>query len=464
MLETVRQYGAERLSASGEEMLVQTRHVAHFVALAEESALHLVGPEKILWLNQLEAEHDNLRAALDVCAALTAPSATLSGLRLSGSLLRFWEARGYLTEARAHLARALAGRQAAEQAAASGVLDAAAVKEAVTGALLAAGIAAKQQGDSPAARSLLEKSLVLYAEMGDKSGTAETLTYLGNVTENQGDHPGAHSLYEESLALHREIGDKNGIGRALMNLGNIALWKGDYPAARALYEQSLVFRRAVGEKSGISAVLNNMGLVALYQNDYAGARSLYEQSLVLLREIGDKQLIGNALNNMGLIATYQDDYVGANSLFEECLALTREINDRPGVGRALLNLGIVSEKQADYSKAHSFFGQSLLLCREVGNKQGIAQVLQNIAGICVHAEKDRPRGELTRRAVVLSAASTVLLASLGLPLPPHEQATVDEWMNEVRTALNDEVAFAAAWDAGTALTWKEAVEIALREE
>ena len=460
MLETVRQYGAERLSASGEAASVWERHIAHFVAIAEEAEPHLDGTEQLMWLNRLETEHDNLRAALGACEAAVS---ALSGLRLSGALLRFWEARGYLTEGRAHLARALARRHTAEQAAESGTADASAVQRAVAGALLAAGIAAKHQGDSSAARRLMEECLAFYYEMDDKKGIAKTLTFLGNVTQNQGDYPGARSLYEDSLALYQEIGDKNGSGRALMNLGNVALYLGDYPRARSLYEESLVLRRAVGEKTGIAAVLNNMGLTALYQSDYREARSLYEQSLPLVREIGDRQVIGNTLNNMGLIAIYQEDYVMARSLYEECLALTQEIDDKQGISRALQNLGNIAEKQGDHPMARSFFGKSLRLSREAGDKQSIAQGLQNIATVCVHTVDESRQTASMRRGVTLCAASTALFANIGVPIPPIEQAGVNEWLAEIRATLNDGAAFAAAWAEGTALSWEQAVELALNE-
>ena len=423
MLETIRQYGAERLAAGGKGSTVRERHVGFFVTLAEEAAPQLQGPDQVRWLNRLETEHDNLRAALDDCAAETTGSApgaatfALSGLRLSGRLVGFWDVRGHLTEGRAHLARALAGRDAAERGASAGSIEAIAVTKEVGGALLAAGRAALHQGDNLAAHSLLEESLVLNREIGDKSGIANVLMSLGFVASNQGDYAYARSFYAESLVLYREIGDRSGIARALLNLGIVASNQGDYAGARSFYAESLVLQREIGGKSGIAYALINLGNVALRQGDYAGARSLYVESLVLQREIGGKY----------------------------------------GIAYALINVGNVALRQGDYAYARSLYEESLVLCREIGDKYGIAYALMSMAEAVALGENDVPRGTM------LWAASCSLRENIGLTLSPREQADLDASMAKARVALGDGAAWEAAWAEGAALSLDAAIELALRK-
>jgi tetratricopeptide (TPR) repeat protein len=126
-----------------------------------------------------------------------------------------------------------------------------------------------------------------------------SLDNLGVVAREQGDYAAARSLLEESLALSREIGDKQGIAMSLDNLGIVAQGQGDYAATRSLHEESLALRREIGDKQGIALSVGNLGLVALEQGDYAAAQSLLEESLVLFREIGDKWGIAMSLAGLG---------------------------------------------------------------------------------------------------------------------------------------------------------------------
>ena len=271
MLETLRQYATEKREASGEIVAVQARHVAFFVALAEEAKPHLQGPDQVEWLNRLETEHDNLRASLNACAAdagnvtdvadvadvLDAPGAAgaaLSCLRLSEALFWFWFIRGYLTEGREQIGRALTFRQAATDGAggADGA-DESVVKKVVAGALTAVGFLENNQGDYAVARSHSMEGLRLYREIEDKRNVARALRGLGNITSAQGDYVLARSHFRESLSLSREIGHKGDIARALRGLGNAASAQGDYDSARSHLAESLNLHREIGDKDGIAA-------------------------------------------------------------------------------------------------------------------------------------------------------------------------------------------------------------------
>jgi len=286
MLETVRQYNRERLAQTGQESEIQGRHKDFFLAMAEEARPQLKGLEQAIWLERLEAEHDNLRAALAWCSA---EEGDPSGLPLANALWRFWEVRGHLSEGRAYmtevLKRAKAGGPTKERAS----------------VLNAAGVLARLQGDYEAARMLHEESLTLLRELEDKEGIAAALNNLGNVASELGDHRSAMALYAESLAILRQLGDKVRIAMALGNLGVMACDQEDYPSARRLQEEGLSLFRELGHKHGIATSLGNLGLLASHQGDYEIARTLQKESLSLRRELGNKSGIACSLEALAFL-------------------------------------------------------------------------------------------------------------------------------------------------------------------
>ncbi|OGG56550.1 MAG: hypothetical protein A3F84_22560, partial [Candidatus Handelsmanbacteria bacterium RIFCSPLOWO2_12_FULL_64_10] len=280
MLETIQEYALERLTESGEAEAMRRQHAEYFLALAEGAETELRGPQQALWLNRLEEEHDNLRAALRWSIERGEAE---QGLRLGGALWRFWEVHGYLTEGRERLAGLLtltgtSGRTAARAKALNG-----------------AGVLASRQGDYAAARALHEESLAIRRTLDDKQGIAWSLNNLGLVAADQGDYAAARALHEESLAIRRTLDDRQGIAASLNNLGLVVANQGDHARARALYEESLGILGALGNRQGIANLLNNLGNVAYGQGDCAAARALYEESLAIRRALGDRWGISNSL-------------------------------------------------------------------------------------------------------------------------------------------------------------------------
>ena len=203
LLETVRQYAAERLDQQGGFNDISERHLRWCEALAEEAEPQLRGARQGAWLARLEREHDNLRAALNW--AIEGHSAAGAGLRLAARLVRFWMIRGYKFEGRQWLARALAQAENAEPAERARALS-------------GAGTLAASQGDYGQARPLFEASLALHQALGDVAESARVLTNLGNVAAHLGDYPRARALLEEALALRRGLKDLQGIATTLDGL------------------------------------------------------------------------------------------------------------------------------------------------------------------------------------------------------------------------------------------------------
>jgi predicted ATPase/class 3 adenylate cyclase len=294
MLETIREYAAARLAETGRDEAPRARHAAHYLALAEAAEPGLTGPSERSWLEQLECEHDNLRAAMQW--AVASGEGEL-GLRMGGALWRFWAMRGHLAEGRRRLSALLAHPNCD---ALSGSTGAARAK-----ALHAAGTLAAQQGDNGAARSYLEASIAARRVVGARSDLANSLSNLGIVTRSEGDYATARALYAESLAIHRELGNKSGIAHTLANLGLLARFQGDGAAARPLLEESLAIRRELGDPWAIANALNNLAEVALDEGDHASARALLEQSLRINQELGDRRAIAFLLEDFGALAAAQ---------------------------------------------------------------------------------------------------------------------------------------------------------------
>jgi predicted ATPase len=449
MLETLRQYAREKLQESGEEEELQRRHWDWFLALAEGAEPHLKGPDQVTWLSRLETEHGNLRAALDASAARAeADTATWEvGLRLAGALWQFWSVRGYLTEGREYLDRALRLRPAAAEGAPQG-----AVTGMVAKALGGTGRLASNQGDYEAARAFFEESLSLWQLSDDKNGMAFSLVNLGILAYSQGDHEAARVLYEQCLALYREAGNKSGIADSLGNLGILADNRGDYPAARALYDEGLALYRELGNKRGAAISLLNLGTIADNQGDYEVGRALYEECLLFYRELGDKGGIAVTLANLACSAYDQGDYESSRALHEESLSLRRELGDRRGIANSLASLGIIANSQGDYAAGRALFEESLRLRRALGDRRSAAFSLAGMAVACL-GESD------ARGAVILWGAASALRESVGSPLPPGDQAKEDQNIEQARAALSalssdeggSDEAFADAWEEGRSM-------------
>ncbi len=452
LLETVRQYGQERLVEGGGAEEVERRHAGWALSLAEEAEPKLVGPEQGVWLSRLEAEHDNVRASL--AWEEQAADGGENGLRLAGALGRFWKMHGYLTEGRQWLDQVLARtKPGAKGPNNEGILEASAAR---AKALSAAGNLAWAQGDYAEARALYEECLTIHQQLVDPQGIAVALRGLGNVAYRQSDYAEARALHEECLTIRRQLGDPQGIAEALNDLGNVADGQGDYAGARDLYEESLAIKRQLGDQSGIAGALINLGAVADGQGDYAGARALYEEGLTILRPQGHQQCIANALPNLGCSAWYQGGYAEARALYEECLTIERQIGDQPGIAYSLTNLGRIARDEARLSEANGLFTESLILKRQLGTPWSTLYTLEEWAALAM-AEGD------AARAARLAGAAQAGREAISVSVLPEQSDTHERTLAGARTALGED-AFTAAWEAGRVMTLDEAVEYALAVE
>lgn len=325
MLQSIREYGLERLDHSGEMEIMRQAHAEYYLALAREAELALAGPEQQRWLGRLEDDHENLRAALEW--ARDRRDAGLA-LQLAGTLGRFWVTRGYHGEGRDWLRVALALADGQSPMGGEALLAAdvePAIAPARAKSLHRLGTIDLDLGDYARAAAHLREALDLYRALGDARGAAIALNGLGGTARYQGDYAGAQALFEESLALLRAQGDDAAVPGRLMNLGQVVARQGDYARAEALFEESLGLSRQQGNTRAVVLTLESLGVLALSQGDLARAAPLCRESLSHAWQLGMKYEVSLLLNYLGEIERRQERPERAVRLFAASEALHGEI-------------------------------------------------------------------------------------------------------------------------------------------
>jgi predicted ATPase/class 3 adenylate cyclase/Tfp pilus assembly protein PilF len=402
MLETVHEFAREKLQGSGEAEEIRRTHAEYFLTLAEEAYPELKGANQLEWLERLEAEHDNMRAALTW--ALKRKEAEVA-LRMGGALSWFWSVRGYHSEGRRWLQEALAmeGRGSPESRAM---------------ALAGVGWLALQQGDLDWTKEACEEGLELLAHQAREARVAKLilLDCLGWVALEREEHGQAQQLFEEGLALSREMSD--------------TWW--------------------------LATSLSNVAVVSQSRGNSERATELYEQSMDLFREQGNKLSLAGGLNNLAMLVYSQGDLGRAAQLTEEGVALQRELGTRGGVSLGLYNLGWMALLQDDLGRAADLHRESLSLAWDAGLNPLVQSALEGFA--CLAGAK----GE-AQRAALLWGAAQALHETKGIARDIDFLAEADARISAVRLSTGEEV-WEEAWRKGRAMSLDEAVSYALAEE
>ena len=366
MLETIHEFAREKLRESGEAEEIKRVHAEYFLALAVEAEGELKGPDQAECLERLEAEHDNMRAALTWSLGGADPEPSL---RLAATLWWFWLTRGHVSEGRDWLEAALGravGSRTRERA----------------GALVGAGRLALELGEVSHATALMEEGADLFRSLEDGVGLADATDNLGIAVAYGGDLDRAKAHFEESLSLFRAADSGWGIGETLNNLGNVARLMGQDDRARLLYEESLAARRKAGDERGIAMSLANLGDAAMSHKDYRGAKELIEESQAISRKLGDKGHVAMCLGVLGECSLHEGDLGEATSLFGEALTLLWELGDRYHAFFVLGGFAITASRQDRVERSARLFGAAEALLEESGislTGADLANTRRNIA-------------------------------------------------------------------------------------
>ena len=312
MLETVRAFAVERADDDGVAGEADDRHAEHFLAVAEEAAPHLHGPEQRMWLDRLESENANLRAAVDhLCAH--APSAAL---RMTGALMWFWELRGYRLEARHRLRDALDSTRADDPGRGR--------------ALIAAGRLAQRVGELAEAKLFLLEGLPVVRREGDHRLTALALGTLGWCESMVGNEAGLGELYEEAIATARAAGDDWVLAVVLNGYSSFGSMRGNPERARPMVEEALGLFRRVGDAAGIAITASTIAEIAMDTGDLEEAERLINESLEGARELGFRPLIAYGLVDRSIISLLRDDSEGANADLQAAMRTSPPYDDAEG--------------------------------------------------------------------------------------------------------------------------------------
>lgn len=313
VLETIREFSQHRLFESSEMNRVQRSHAQFYLEFVEQAEPELQSSNQIRWTNRLDAEIGNLRVALN----WSQENDIEMGLKICGSIFRFWERRNLFNEGRAWLKTftALSRKPTAERGK----------------ALVAAAACAVYQGDFPAAQIDVEEALLIYQQLGDKHGIARAYNELGLVAAYQGNYTAARQYLEQGLAIKRELGDEWLIANSINNLGIVASYQNDYASAYALHKESREMYQLLDDKCGLAIANGNIGHDATHLGLLDEAHKWQTASLHLFNEIGDKIGIAECFERFAILSNAKGDYKSAAQFFGTASALREGSDTSPAL-------------------------------------------------------------------------------------------------------------------------------------
>ena len=319
MLQTIRDFAMERLEESGEAHAIRGRHLAAFVALAQQAQPHLFGPRRKEWLDRLEEDHDNFRAALDWAVA---SKDARSAMELSAGMWRFWQMRGHLHEGRRRMDDVLA------------IPDSGDFPKERLAALEAAGGLAYWQADMAVAQRFYDECLALTRTLGDDRALANALynaafpRVVGRTAIAE-----AMPMFAEALPLFRKIGDQTGVARVLWGTGNALFFAKEYADAVPVLEEAVALNRKLDDRFGLGWSIHTLGLVSLNLGDVERARACWNEAIALFLAAGDVPGMVLQLDNLSVLARTDGDFQRAGRLW--AAASAHQVSSGTGLGRLL---------------------------------------------------------------------------------------------------------------------------------
>ncbi|GHE89805.1 SARP family transcriptional regulator [Amycolatopsis deserti] len=466
LLESVRAYSLERLAEAEEAEPVRSRHARYYTALAERADPLLRRSGQCHWLETLDAESANLRAALDT---LVRQCAADEALRLVTSLAWYWFLRGRLGEALRSLRAALAvpgevapGRRAAARAwlaglevLAGGRIDPAVAEEAATipdvgtrsRALWFLGYVLGTVADLAGASKLTGAALDGFAALGDRWGTAAGLAESASQLIARGELARARAAAEESAEIFAAVGDRWGQVQASFVLGTLASFEGRYADAERLHTESLRRAEQLGLWPEVSYQLSWLGRTALLTGDFAEARRLHERARRVAVESGFAPGEMYARTGLALGARREGALDEAERQLRVLLDWHGLVEHEPGNTLVCAELGFVAELRGDAEGAFTWHRRGLEIARRGTDPRAVALALEGLAG--AHALA----GEHAQAARLLGASDHAR-RSVGAPLPAAERADVNRIEHTTRTSLGEE-RFTTEHETGARLGWEE---------
>jgi predicted ATPase/DNA-binding SARP family transcriptional activator len=405
LLETVREYGLEQIDEAGERAVVEARHAAWCLALAERARAALPMPDRAALLAGLELEHDNLRAAFD---RRLVPDPSLA-LRMAACLWHFWLWRAYLAEGRRRIEQAVARAPGPSTDCAEALLGEAALTI--------------RSGDVDIGPDLARASVTMAKEIGDLRLACRALQVLGVVVWSKDELREAERTFAEGVEIATEIGYEPGRAAATLGLG-VVMWYANQPerSAELLRESLATFRTLVDDpdlapsmldvgeslvphtgtgglriafqetfgtflevpcRTAVGYVLSNEGMLAAAEGNVARARDRLEESLALFETIGDQRAIGQALTRLGNLATHEGEFGRAREFLEAAFEVRRRIGDWRGTMMTKLGLGNLAVQEGNLGEAEALLRDATATFERRGDKWGYIGALSDLANLAL---------------------------------------------------------------------------------
>jgi predicted ATPase/class 3 adenylate cyclase len=401
MLESIREYGLERLQDVNEAEAMRRRHAVAYAAFVEQAEGELLGPRQLIWLRRLDAEQDNVRAAIGWALGHDPETA----LQLTGSLYQYWEYRALWNEGIRWTTEAL---ERASDVARGGTY---------ARALFSAGFLVQIPGRADESQELLERALRAFAELDDRERMADALGEMGWAKVLRGaELDEARLLFERARSLALDSGNKWLTAHATLGLA-ACITEGPLDPAALL-----------------------------------AAEELQQESLRLLQEEGDEIMATRVRGNLAWVALLREDYAKAKRLLEACLSSASNAGDELGTGSHWGNLALVALFEGDDSAAVSWATRFLKRFLKLGDKRIAAESLFTLAGVA--AKRGHPES-----AGRLSGAAHAILEDIHAEPSVPEARIEERLLNPAREAAPE--AFARATQEGRAMTLAEAIHLAL---
>jgi predicted ATPase/DNA-binding CsgD family transcriptional regulator/Tfp pilus assembly protein PilF len=422
MLETLRDYGWEQLEAAGETEAAARVHAGWVLSLADRAEPELTGPDQGRWLEMLDAESENIRAAVEW--SLGRGEAALA-LGILAATWRFAPERGLTSDYRDWLAQGLD-------------LLGPAPTPLRARALLGAGYLAEDHRDLAAAQARFGEALAITRAIGDKLLESRAEIGLGTAAHDRGDYAEAHAHHSAALDAARATGDARALSIALGNLGAVSYFQGALDTAERYWREALDAIASLGDVRMEAITTNNLGALASERGDFVRAEPLLARTLELQRRLQSQRDLPFTLINLGEVSRGLGDYTLAHDYLAEAVQLLREAGNTAIEGHALHGLAAVALDRDDFTTAASLALESTRLVAEADDRHSIIDNAELLARLCAK------RGAHAAAAELLAGATT-LREALSAPANPVASQQREVTEAEARATLD-----AAAWDAAWA--------------
>ena len=435
MLGTIRQYTREKLLETEGSEIIRKRHLAYFVKLAERAEPELYRSNQIIWLNRLDDEFDNLRAALDWALATDIES----GLRIAAIPWRFWESRGHIQELEGWLGEFLEQYKSIDRL--------------QTLAIVVFAILLFRQGKFTASIEKAKLGLEMAGKLSDKQLEAFSLALLGVITQVQGNVAEGVPLLKQALTLYRSIGDK--IGQAI-TLEWLSYDHTDFQLAIAYAEESLEIHRELDNLIGTADVLCALARLTIWTGDTTSAAPWLEEALSISRQLGARETEIGAITSYGLLAHWEGNFQTALEHFQEAILLSEKIGDQYANIWIHIRLAHTYLQKGDTQQARTLFNLSLENKHIADFPIGLVYAIEGVA--CLNVRMGQ-----FKHAACLYAWTDAMRAQIGDIRPPVEQASIQQDLDVIHSQLTD-LDIEVSSECGKSLDIEQAISLALDDD